>query len=274
MKMTRILTPLALAVSAMVGAQQALAGPSGYAPPMPSGPAPIYEAGTVVFRLGGAYVDPDDTSVNLRNPDIFPEFQGLSVDLDSEWSWQFSAMVMPIDHFGIEYQYDGESGHSHDITFNQFGEEVLRRKIDNKDLDRTTQLLTLNWFPVCKESWIQPYVGFGAVYTDFDSVNTSEVINEFLADNADAIGPARYSISDSWGWTGQVGVDIILGRESNWLVNAAVRYDDVDLDSSLTYAVEGLTQDDPQETRTFLNSVRSEFDPDPWVWTVGVGYKF
>ena len=274
MKMTRILTPLALAVSASLGAQQALAGPSGYAPPVPSGPPKLYHAGTAVVRLGGAYVDPDDTRVNLRNPDIFPEFQGLSVDMDSEWSWQFSAMVMPVDHFGIEYQYDGEAGHSHDITFNQFGDQIGRRKIDNNDLDRTTQLLTLNWFPVCPESWIQPYVGFGAVYTDFDSVNTSETVNEWLADNADAIGPGRFSVSDSWGWTGQIGVDILFGRDSNWLVNAAVRYDDVEVDSSLKYAVEGLTQTDPQETRAFYNTVRSEFDPDPWVWTVGVGYKF
>ncbi|GAA5525966.1 hypothetical protein Maes01_02545 [Microbulbifer aestuariivivens] len=274
MKMTRILTPLALAVSTVVGAQQVLAGPSGYEPPMPSGPAPIYEAGTVVLRLGAAFVDPKDTRVNLRNPDIFPEFEGLKYKVDSEWSWQFSAMFMPIDHFGIEYQYDGETSHSHDIRFYQGGEEILSQKIKNKDLDRISQVLTVNWFPVCKESWIQPYIGVGTVYTDFDSVKTSALINEYLADNADAIGPARFTIGDSWAWTGQVGVDVVLGRESNWLVNAAVRYDDTKLDSQLSYAVEGLTQGDPQETRNFYNAVRSEFKPEPWVWTIGVGYKF
>ena len=277
MKITRILTPLALAVSALVGAQQALAGPSGYAPPAP--PAKLYHAGTAVVRLGGSYVDPDSTSASLNNPDIFPEFTtegrgGYDLDLDSEWSWQFSAMFMPMDHFGIEYMYVGESSHNSDLSVNNFVDAGFNRTVKLNDLDRTTNVLTVNWFPVCPESWIQPYVGVGTHYTDFDSVSAREPVNEILAEFADAVGPARLSVGSSWGWVGQVGVDILFGRDSAWLVNMSATYLDMDLTADLDYAVEGLTQTDPQESRLFYNSVRSNLDPDPWIWNIGVGYKF
>ncbi|MEW5249573.1 OmpW family protein [Microbulbifer sp. 2201CG32-9] len=274
MKMTRILTPLALAVSATLGTQQVLAGPSGYEP---VGPPKLYHAGTAVVRLGGSYVDPDNTNASLRNPDIFPEFvvdgrRGFDFDLDSEWSWQFSAMFMPFDHFSVEYMYVGESSHDTDIRVDNFVNDGFRRNFRLNDLDRTTNVLTVNWFPVCPESWVQPYVGIGTHYTDFDSVRVREPVNEALAVVGDAVGPARLSVGSSWGWVGQVGIDILFGRDSNWLVNASAIYLDMDLTADLDYAVRGLTNDD--EERLFYNSVRTKFDPDPWLWNIGIGYKF
>ncbi|WP_237061858.1 OmpW/AlkL family protein [Microbulbifer zhoushanensis] len=272
MKMTRILTPLAIAVSAIVGAQQAVAGPSGYAPP--AGPVPIYHAGTAVVRLGAGYVDPDSTSSNLRNPDIFPEYSGLKYDLDDNTTWQWSAMFMPIDHFSVEYGYVGES--DHDLEIRRLGllerEDLQGNRRNLGSLERTSSTLMVNWFPVCQESWVQPYIGFGAVYTDFDSVTVREPVNELLVQVGDAIGPGRVSVDDTWGWAGQIGIDIMFGRESNWLANAAVQYHDVETTSSLRYAVRGL--DNSGDERTFYNTVRTDLDVDPWVFNLGIGYKF
>ncbi|WP_237060559.1 OmpW/AlkL family protein [Microbulbifer sediminum] len=274
MKMTRILTPLAIAVSSLVAAQQAVAGPSGYAPP--AGPPPIYHAGTAVVRLGAAYVDPDSSSGNLRNPDIFPEFSGLKYDLDDNTTWQWSAMFMPIDHFSVEYGYIGES--DHDLEIRRLGLlerpdlEGNRRNLGS--LERTSSTLMVNWFPVCPESWVQPYIGFGAVYTDFDSVNVREPVYELLEVIGDAApgGNARVSVDDTWGWAGQIGIDIMFGRESNWLANAAVQYHDVETTGSLRYVVDGVTN--MGEPRQFYNTVRTDLDVDPWVFNLGIGYKF
>ncbi|MFC6635235.1 OmpW/AlkL family protein [Microbulbifer taiwanensis] len=226
-----------------------------------------------MVRVGGGYFDPDSTSGKLVNPQFFPEFERFDYDLSDEWTWQFSAMFMPVDHFGIEYNYQGESDHDHKVRVNgTFMGESFSDKFKVSSLDRNTSVLTFNWFPVCPESWIQPYVGVGTSYTEFDSANVKEGFNEFLADFGDAIGPARFSVKDSWGWVGQIGIDMLFGRDSNWLVNAAVQYHDVDFSSALYYPVEGLTN--LGSTRTFENAVRASFEPDPWIWNVGVGYKF
>lgn len=272
MKMTRILAPVALAVSA-AAATNVSAGPSGYVPAPPPPPA-IYEAGTAVVRLGAAYVDPDSSSSNLRNPDIFPEFSGLKYDVDDDTTWQWSAMFMPVDHWSIEYGYIGES--DHDLEIRRLG--LLERPFIDGDrrtvgsLERRSSTLMVNWFPVCKESWVQPYIGLGAVYTDFDSVNVRQPVNEILEVVGDAVGPGRVSVDDSWGWAGQVGVDIMFGRDSNWLANAAVQYHDVETTSSLRYAVRGL--DNFGNERLFYNTVRTDLDVDPWVFNLGIGYKF
>lgn len=273
MKKERILASVAFAASAIV-ASPSMAGPSGYAPPAPSGPKAVYEAGTAVVRLGGAYVDPDSTSGNLRDPYIFPEFSGLKYELDDNTTWQFSAMFMPIDHFSIEYGYVGESNHDLEVRrLRLLGLPEIpgnRRNLGN--LERTSSTLLVNWFPVCKESWVQPYIGFGTVYTHFDSVTVREPVNEDLALIADAIGPARVSVDDTWGWAGQIGIDIVFGRDSNWLANAAVQYHDVETTTSLRYPVRGLDNQDME--RRFLNAVRTDLDVDPWVFNLGVGYKF
>lgn len=276
MKMTRILTPLAVAVSAVVGAQQAVAGPSGYTPPMPTGPEPIYHAGTAVVRLGAGYVDPDESDGDLRNPDIFPEFAGTEFDVEDDTTWQWSAMFMPIDHFSVEYGWIGES--DHDLEFRRFGafdeSELAPNQLRLGSLERTSSTIMVNWFPVCPESWVQPYIGLGGVYTDFDNTTVREPVYLLLEDFADAApgGNARVAVEDTWGWAGQIGVDVMFGRDSNWLANAALQYHDVETTASVRYIVDGL--DNQGDRRQFVNTVRSDLDIDPWVFNLGIGYKF
>lgn len=269
MKMTRILTPMALAVSA-VAASTAMAGPSGYTPPMPSGPEPLYHGGTAVVRVGGSYVDPDTSSSNLRNRDVFPEFEGLRYDLDDNSTWQFSAMYMPIDHWSIEYGYVGES--NHDLEIRGLTQITGFNRANLGSLERTSSTLMVNWFPVCTESWVQPYIGVGTNYTDFDSVNVRQQVNDLLFEYGDAVGPGRVSVDNSWGWAGQIGIDVLFGRDSNWLVNAAVQYHDVETTTSLRYVVDGV--DNAGNPRQFVNTVRTDLDVDPWVYSLGIGYKF
>ncbi|SDZ75456.1 Outer membrane protein W [Microbulbifer marinus] len=279
MKMTRILAPMALAVSSAVVSVAASAGPSGYAPPPPAATPAVYEAGTVMLRLGASWVDPDDDSGRWRyNRDLFPEFEGLGYRIDDDTGWNFSVGFMPIDHFSIELGYIGTTEHDVDWTgllqpvLPAIGPEFepLDGRLRVGSVDRQTGTLFLNWFPVCKESWIQPYVGLGAIYTDFDNLRFRTTANDYLSDLNEVItGPATMYFEDDWGWGAQFGVDIMFGRDSNWLVNLAGQYHDVDTVTDLHYAF-------PRELEpgTFVRAARRQLDLDAWVWNLGIGYKF
>lgn len=287
MKMTRILTPLALAVSAVVASHQALAGPSGYAPPPPSGPDPVYSAGTAVFRVGASFVDPDNDRDHFRIDDRFyidqfqdqyDDYDRLGFRIDDDTSWNFTAGFMPMDHFMLEVGYIGETDHDLDIRspdlVDIINDEIV--VIDDRDLrlgqlSRWSGFAMANWFPVCTESWVQPYVGIGAHYTDFDNHNVRGRFADFLVDYAGGVTPldGRVRYDDDWGWAAQAGVDIMFGRDSNWLVNAAVMYLDTDVKADLHYRV-----DNENFFYDTVRAIRTDFDLDPWVYNLGIGYRF
>ena len=98
--------------------------------------------------------------------------------------------------------------------------------------------LSLQWH-FLPEARIQPYVGVGLNYTTFFSTKSS------LGD---------LELGDSWGVAAQVGVDVKL--DERWFLNADVRY--IDISSKVKLNGQG------------IGTVRI----DPWVATVGVGYRF
>lgn len=288
MKTMRVLTPLAIAVSAMVGSHQALAGPSGYAPPAPSGPEPVYSAGTGVVRIGASFVDPDDDRgrFDLRDPlftdDVLgDDFRRPRYRLDDDTTWNFTAGFMPMDHFMIEVGYIGQSDHDLDlrapvVEVIDAGDTLVVVE-DNQDLrlgklERRSGFAMANWFPVCTESWVQPYIGIGAHYTDFDNHNIRTPVADVLVDFAGASEPfdGRVRYDDDWGWAGQIGVDIMFGRDSNWMANAAVMYLDTEVKADLHYRVDN----DNFRSGTAVRALRTDFDFDPWVYNLGIGYRF
>jgi len=98
--------------------------------------------------------------------------------------------------------------------------------------------LSLQWH-FLPESTIQPYVGVGVNYTRFFDEQS---------------GLGKLKIDDSWGIAGQIGVDVKLS--DRWFLNADVRYIDIDSD-------------------VHLNGVKiGKANIDPWVYSVGVGYRF
>lgn len=129
MKPTRVLAPLAAVVSALAGAQQATAGPSGYTPT--PAPKPLYHAGTAVVRVGASFVNPDDKSGRLFDNDDFfigdfNDFDDrrLGYHIDDDTTWNITAGFMPIDHFMVEVGYIGQSDHDLDLTFPAFFAEL------------------------------------------------------------------------------------------------------------------------------------------------------
>ena len=109
--------------------------------------------------------------------------------------------------------------------------------------------LSLVYYPLDAKSAFQPYVGAGINYTwFFDTELTSE---------AEDKGFSGLDLDDSWGFAAQVGMDYML--TDNVMLNAQVRYIDIDTQGSTTFGG---------------REVEVDVDVDPFVYMVGLGYKF
>jgi len=91
---------------------------------------------------------------------------------------------------------------------------------------------------------IKPYVGVGVQY-----------INFFGEGSATGLGGAKMEIDDAFGFTLQAGVDVPLG--DGWYLNGDVKKTWLETDAK--WGATGVTAD---------------VDLDPWIFTLGVGYRF
>ena len=105
------------------------------------------------------------------------------------------------------------------------------------------------YYPLDPKSAFQPYVGAGINYTwFFDTELTSE---------AEGKGFSGLDLDDSWGLAAQVGMDYMLS--DNLMLNAQVRYIDIETKGSTSFGG---------------REVEVDVDVDPFVYMVGLGYKF
>jgi outer membrane protein len=128
--------------------------------------------------------------------------------------------------------------------------------ITNQDLGKVNLLpptLTAQWH-FNPDQTIDPYIGAGLNYT-----NALDRKLEFTAGGADGY-PIKIDRS-MFGLVAQAGVDINLG--SGWLINADVKYIDVNTDVKTIGALTG-------GAWTKIDKL----DINPWVFGVGVGKKF
>ncbi|WP_299595156.1 OmpW family outer membrane protein [uncultured Microbulbifer sp.] len=242
-----ILTSAALA--AVLGAGQCLAD---------------YEQGDVVVRIGWGLVDPDDDSDWLRidNTTTLPDTRVYVDDGDSA---TFTATWLFADHFGLGLL--AALPFEHDLAVAGLPDPAtggLLGKVDLGSIEHLPPTLTVQWFPVCTESWVQPYVGIGVNFTTFMDEDISNVAQEYFEDVLDASSNASLKLDDSWGLAGELGIDIQFGRDSNWLFNAAVWYLDIDTKAKIDF----------RTSQGYNTRITTNVDVDPWVYSVGLGYKF
>jgi outer membrane protein len=120
---------------------------------------------------------------------------------------------------------------------------------DLADIKHLPPTLSVVYYPLDSKSTFQPYVGLGVNYTwFFDTELTSE---------AEGKGFSGFDLDDSVGLAGQIGADFML--TDNVLLNAQLRY--IDIDTTGTTEILG-------------DKVEVDVDVDPWVYMVGLGYKF
>ncbi|KUJ83466.1 hypothetical protein AVO43_06280 [Microbulbifer sp. ZGT114] len=218
--------------------------------------------GDVILRVGGSYVSPDDESTPfkyavLQNWDLY----NARWEIDSETSWNLSAVWQPLDHWGVELLYIGSTGFDADLQ----GFRALpgRNAIPLGDFEVTSSNALINWYPLGAECLGRPYVGIGINYTDYHDVSLNGELSDFLIDSGVATGPGRLSLSYSWGVAAQAGLDFHFAHGSPWLANLSLLYFKSDTDARITFPTE------PGFDRLY-----SDFDYDPWIVNLGIGYRF
>lgn len=158
-----------------------------------------------------------------------------SVNLDVNNSTRPSFTLTYMATRNIGIELLGAWPFSHDIS----GSGGLGKIGSTKQLPPT---LSVQWH-FLPDSTVQPYVGVGLNYTHFFSTKTSGALSD-----------STLKLSDSWGLAGQIGVDVKLSER--WFLNADLRY--IDISSKVRLDGER------------IGTARI----DPWVASVGVGYRF
>lgn len=201
--------------------------------------AQAHQAGDIIVRAGAITVDPREDSSNVKIGGVKAAGTAATLDSDTQLGLNFAYMLT--DQLGVELL--AATPFSHDIGTKGLGGLKLGSV---KHLPPT---LSLVYYPLDSKSAFQPYVGAGINYTWF--------FDDKLSSEAEGAGFRGLDLKDSWGWAAQIGADYML--TDNLMLNAQVRYIDIETKAT-TYA--GPTK------------VSVDVDVDPFVYMVGLGYKF
>ncbi|SFM64325.1 OmpW/AlkL family protein [Halopseudomonas yangmingensis] len=204
--------------------------------------AQAHQAGDIIVRAGAVTVDPREDSSNLKLAGI-GALPGTSATLDSNTQLGLNFVYMLSNNLGIEVL--AATPFKHDVGVKGLG--GLDGKLGSiKHLPPTVSAV---WYPLDGNDAFKPYVGAGINYTTFFSEDlTSERKGQQFS---------GLSLDDSWGLAVQVGADYMI--TDKLMLNAQLRY--VDISTTATTSLAG--------TR-----VKVDVDVDPWVYMVGLGYKF
>ena len=201
--------------------------------------AHAFKEGDIIVRAGAITVDPHEDSGEVHVGGAAVAGTKATLDSDTQLGLHFAYLVT--DHVGIELL--AATPFSHDVGTKGLGGLQLGT------IKHLPPTLSAVYYPMESASAFQPYVGLGINYTwFFDTELTSE---------AEGAGFNGLDMDDSWGLAYQVGADYML--TDNIMLNAQVRYIDIDT-TGTTYA--GTTK------------VDVDVDVDPFVYMVGLGYKF
>jgi outer membrane protein len=210
-----------------------------------------HQAGDIIVRAGAATVDPQEDSSRISTS-ATGSIDGTSAGVGSSTQLGLTGAYMLTDHVGIELL--AATPFSHDISVKGIDAALgtPQGTIDGSfaDVKQLPPTLSLQYYPMEASSVFQPYVGAGLNYTLFfdDSLTSRQKANGF----------SNLDLDNSVGLAFQVGADYML--TDNILLNAAVWYIDIDTTATADHNA--------------LGKVKVDVDVDPFVYMVGLGYKF
>ena len=166
-------------------------------------PVNAIEAGDFIVRIGGAVVDPNDSSESFDGPTA-TGLGSVKASVDNDAAISLTLEYMFTKNIGL--QLLGSSPFNHDISATLNGQN-LGRVAKTKHLPPT---LTLNWHFSGMGNFV-PHIGAGVNYLHFFNENTTG-----------ALESESINLSDSWGPAGLVGFDYELG--DGWTFNMQYFY--------------------------------------------------
>ena len=208
--------------------------------------AHAHQAGDVIVRAGAITTAPHESSSDLKFDGN--KVSGTKATLDSDTQLGLAFAYMLTDHVGLELL--AATPFKHTVGVKGLGGGLDGKLADIKQLPPT---LSLQYYPMEPNSKFQPYAGVGINYTLF--------FDEDLSSARKQQGFSNLKLQDSVGIAGQLGMDYML--TDNLLVNAAVWYVDIDTKASVN-----------GPTALGYSKTKVDVDVDPWVYMVGLGYKF
>jgi outer membrane protein len=209
--------------------------------------ASAYEAGDWIVRGGAVMVAPNDDSSNLDLAGA--QLAGTGVEVDDNTQLLLNVTWMAIEHVGVELLAATPFEHSVDSK----GLAGLGLGLSDVEVGSVKHLpptLTVLWYPMESVAAFQPFIGAGINYTIFFQEDTSGAAQA-------ALGARNLELDDSWGLAARAGFDYMLN--DCWSLHAGVYYLGIDTKASLD---------------TALGKVGVDVDINPWVYTVGLGYRF
>jgi outer membrane protein len=201
-------------------------------------------AAVMIMMAGHAVAEQGDwiarAGIANVDPDAGSDILDIDVDDDTQLGLTFAYMLT--DHIGLGLL--AATPFEHNIESKELGLKVGSAK-------QLPPTLSLQYYFLGSDSNFRPYAGFGVNYTYFWD---EDVEGEF----EDVAGESSLDLDDSWGLSLQAGADYHINDK--WLLNAAIWKLDIDTDATA-------------QTEN-LGRVDISVDVDPWVYMVGIGYRF
>lgn len=208
--------------------------------------AGAYEAGDWIVRGGVVNVSPDDDSSALELNGTAIGGTGVAVDEDTQLLLNVTWMAR--HNLGVELL--AATPFEHEVRTTGLAPLPGLKDVDLGKIKHLPPTLTVLWYPMDPGSSFQPFIGGGVNYTVF--------FQEDLSSAAEAaLGADNLELDDSWGLAFRAGFDYMLN--DCWSVHAGVYYLDIETEAGLD---------------TALGKVDVDVDVNPWVYTLGVGYRF
>ncbi|MDO9618471.1 MAG: OmpW family outer membrane protein [Pseudomonas sp.] len=209
--------------------------------------AHAHQAGDIIVRAGAITVDPQESSSDIWVGALGTDVAGTKATLDSDTQLGLNFAYMLTHNIGIELLAATPFSHNVGVKGMPGGFAGLNGKLG--ELKHLPPTLSVVYYPLDASSAFQPYVGAGINYTWFFDTK--------LSSEAEGKGFSGLDMKDSWGLAAQVGMDYML--TDNIMLNAQVRY--IDIETTGTTHILG-------------DKVNVDVDVDPFVYMVGLGYKF
>lgn len=210
-----------------------------------------HQAGDIIVRAGAITVNTHESTsgVKVDRGVLAGTNLGGKVTLDNDTQLGLNFAYMVTDNIGVELL--AASPFKHNVKGKGTADGIADGKLGS--LKHLPPTLSAVYYPLDGKSAFQPYVGAGINYTWF--------FDEKVSSEAKSAGYRNFNVKNSWGWAAQVGADYML--TDNIMINGQIRYIDIDTDAYISNTAV------PGGIRAKVN-----VDVKPWVYMVGLGYKF
>lgn len=215
-----------------------------------------YEQGDWILRVGATTVAPDTDSDDINLPG------GLvaKAEVDNDTQLGILPVYMLTNNWAIEVL--AATPFQHNIEAQGQG-AISGTNLDAGSTDQLPPTVSIQWYPRGGQSGWQPYVGAGLNYTLFFDTKTDGQLVSLLGSLTDgAVDDADLNLDDSFGLALEAGVDVPI--DEHWAFNVGIWYMDLDTEAEITAKANGAT----------AAKVKFDVQLDPWVYNVGIAYKF